>query len=85
MTNNAAVRGDQRGGMHTNERSYMNVITIGANGPCGRRKRSDLNPSTSVQCEGIGKFFFVFFKENEIFHVMLFFCPTFCRDTSTSF
>ena len=52
-------RGDQRGGMQTKtaptKRSHVNVITIGANGPYGRRKRSDLNPSTSVRCEGIEK------------------------------
>ena len=71
-----------------NERSHVNVITIGANGPYGRRKRSDLNPLTSVRCEGIGKIFFLhFFEENEIFPVILFFffCPTFREDMSTSF
>ena len=51
-------RGDQRGGMHTNERLHVKLITIG---PYGRRKRSDLNPSTSVRCEGIGKKFFLHF------------------------
>ena len=71
-----------------NERSHVNVITIGANRPYGRRKRSNLNPSTSVRCEGIGKNFFLhFFEENEIFSVILFFlfCPIFWEDTSTSF
>ena len=56
-----------------NERSHVNVITIGSNGPYGRRKRPDLNPSTSLRCEGIGKNFFLhFFEETEIFHVTLF-------------
>ena len=41
-------RGDQRGGMHTNEKSHVKLITIGSNGMYGRRKRSDLNPSISV-------------------------------------
>ena len=30
-------RGDQRGGMHTNERSHLKLITIGSNWPYGRR------------------------------------------------
>ena len=30
-------RGDQHGGMHTNERSHVKLITIGSNGPYGRR------------------------------------------------
>ena len=69
------IRGDQHGGMHTNERLQVNLITIGSNGPYRRRKRSDLNPSTSVRCEGIGKKFFLhLFEENEIFHVILLFC-----------
>ena len=41
-------RGDQRGGMHTNEKSHVKFITIDCNGPYERRKRSDLNPSRSV-------------------------------------
>ena len=75
-------RGDQRG---ENERLHVKLITIG---PYRRRKRSDLNPSTSVRCEGIGKNFFLnFFEENETFYVILssFFCPTFWEDMSTSF
>ena len=73
----ADSRGDQHGGMHTNERLHVKLITIG---PYRRRKRSDLNPSTSVRCEGIGKNFFLhFFEENETFHVILsfFFAPHF--------
>ena len=74
------VRLDQRGSARrnadknsANERSHVNVITIGSNGPYGRRKRPDLNPSTSLRCEGIGKIFFLhFFEETEIFHVTLF-------------
>ena len=31
------VQGDQRGGMHTNERLHVKLITIGSNGPYGRR------------------------------------------------
>ena len=50
-----------------NERSHVNVITIGAKGPYGRRKRSDLNPSTSVRCEGIGKKFFLHFFSCDTF------------------
>ena len=71
--------------MHTNERLHVKLITIG---PYRMRKRSYLNPSTSVRCEGIGKKFFLhFFEENETFHVIhfFFFCPTFWEDTSTSF
>ena len=65
--------GDQRGRMHTNERSHVKLITIGVNGLYWRRKRSNLNPSTSVRCEGIVKNFFLhFFEETEIFHVILF-------------
>ena len=37
-------RGDQRGGMHKNEKSHVKLITIGSNGPYRRRKRSNLNP-----------------------------------------
>ena len=44
----AGFRGDQRGGMHTNEKLHVKLITIGSNGPYGRRKRSDLNPSISI-------------------------------------
>ena len=61
--------------MHANERSQVKFITIGSNGLYRRRKGSDLNPSTSVQCEGIRKIFFLhFFEENEIFLVILLFC-----------
>ena len=67
-------RGDQRGGMHTNERLHVKLITIGSNGPYGRRKRSDWNPSTSVWCEGIGKNFFAFFWREWNLSCDTFFC-----------
>ena len=40
--------GDKYGGMHTNEKLYVKLITIGCNGPYEKRKRSDLNPSRSI-------------------------------------
>ena len=40
--------GAQRDGMHANEVSHVKLITIGSNGQYRRRKRSNLNPSTSV-------------------------------------
>ena len=46
--NGFIVMGDQRGGMHTNEKSHVKLLTIGSNGPYGRRKRADLNPLISV-------------------------------------
>ena len=53
-----------------------NVITIGANGPYRRRKRSDLNLLTSVRCEGIGKHFFcIFLKRMKSFLWYFFFLP----------
>ena len=55
------IRRDQRGGMHTNEKSPVKLITIGSNGPYQRRKRSDLNPLISVWCKEIKKFFLHFF------------------------
>ena len=63
-----------------NERSHVNVITIGAKELYGRRKRSNLNPSTSVRCEGIGKkFFFAFFwrEWNLSCDTFFFFAPHF--------
>ena len=41
-------QGDQRGGMHTNDRLHVKLITISSNGPYNKEERSDLNPSTSV-------------------------------------
>ena len=37
LVENNKFRGDQHGGMHTNERSHVKLITIGSNGPYGRR------------------------------------------------
>ena len=45
------IRGDQRGGTHTNERSHVKLITISSNGLYDREERSDLNPSTSSLME----------------------------------
>ena len=59
-------RGDQRGGTHTNEKSHVKLITIDSNGPYERRKRSDLNPSTSVGWKGIAKIFFNAFCSEEL-------------------
>ena len=42
------LRGDQRGGMHINEKSHVKLITIGSNGLYWRRKRFNLNPSISI-------------------------------------
>ena len=38
------------------------LITIGSNGPYGRRKRSDLNPLISIWCKGLKNNFLTFFS-----------------------
>ena len=48
-------RGDQHGGMHINKKSHVKLITI--DGPYKRRKRFNLNPSTSLWWKGILKLF----------------------------
>ena len=35
------IREDQHGGMHTNEKLHVKLITIGSNGPYGRRKQEE--------------------------------------------
>ena len=58
-----SIRGDQHGGMHTNEKSHVKLIAIDSNEPYERRKRSDLNPSTSVGWKGIAKNFLMHFVQ----------------------
>ena len=82
-------QGDQRGGTHTNEKSHVKFITIGSNGPYQRRKRSNLNPSTSIWWKGTTKTFLMHFvQKNKIFDVMnnLFFdLLIYSEDVSISF
>ena len=65
--------------------SWLPLVLMGRT---GWRKRSNLNPLTSVRCEGIGiQFFCISLKSNEIFHVILFiFLPNhFAKIWCTSF
>ena len=57
------TRGDQRGRMHTNERSHVKLITISSNGPYNREERANSNPSTSVWWKGIAKIFLMHFVQ----------------------